>query len=176
MGRDIHILGRAGVSMKCQCDGADHRRRGPCFAQGMHDRLGNRQGAFGPIASFRHVCRPGRSRASGVEGAGRETAQVVLARSEPASMFVRYAACAPHRSICSCAGRRVRRPCAGCSFRPSRGMPNMGSVAYPFRKPDAAGVTGLEPEDRLVLLASAEQDQTTGRRRFRCAQWPSEAA
>ena len=142
MGRDVHILSRTGISMECQGDGADHRRPGPGFAKGIRDRLGNRQGAFGPIALFSHVCRPDRVRTSGVEGAGRETAQVVFGQSGPASTFARCAARALHRSICSGAGRRGRSPCAGWSIRPSLGMANKGGVAYPVREPDAADGTG----------------------------------
>ena len=99
--------------------------------RGTRDRR-MRQCAIGAIAAFSHVCRPCPERTSSVEGAGQETAQVVFARSAPASTFARCAVRALHRSICSCAGRRVRFPGAGWSLRPSHDTANKGGVAYPF--------------------------------------------
>ena len=138
--------------MKIWASRADHRQPGPGFPQGTRNHLGNQQACDRRVS---HVCRPCPERISSVEGAGQETARVVFARSVPASTSARCAVRALHRSICSCAGRRVRFPGAGWSLRPSRDTANKGGVAYPFEQPDAAGVTRLCPEARLVPFAVA---------------------
>lgn len=139
----VHVLGRAGIPMEGQRDGADHCRCVPRLAHGCRDRLSNQQSSLGPLASFSHVGRSGRDWASGGQDSCRETATGVFARTGPDSTFARCAARARRQSICFDAGRRVRSPCAGWAFRPLHRAPDSEGVAYPFRELDAAGVTCL---------------------------------